>query len=259
MQKSSNCGIYKIESEVNKKVYIGSSVKISSRLSAHRCKLKKGNHGNARLQHAWNKYGEQAFTFIVIEICEKNSLVEREQFWIDSLSAANRDTGYNIVKKAGGNAHKARPKGTFKHTPETRRKMSESARARPPIASYFERWGVKRKNKPLSDDHKRNVSKSLKGRTFTEAHRQKTSAALKGRVNPRAAETGRDALSKLYKITAPDQTVYNSVKGLPAFCKEHGLTRSSMGAVSQGLAKSHKGWKCEVIEEAKAGHQRQLH
>jgi group I intron endonuclease len=46
--------------------------------------LQKGNHFNAKLQHAWNKYGPSAFIFRVVEIVADGvDLLAREQAWLD--------------------------------------------------------------------------------------------------------------------------------------------------------------------------------
>jgi hypothetical protein len=47
--------------------------------------LRKGSHGNLRLQRTWNKYGEDSFSFNVVEQCEPARLLELEQKMIDSM------------------------------------------------------------------------------------------------------------------------------------------------------------------------------
>lgn len=74
----SKSGIYKIEHVTSGRVYVGSSVNIASRRRHHLGNLRRGSHFNVKLQNAWNKYGEQAFAFILIEECERGSLALRE-------------------------------------------------------------------------------------------------------------------------------------------------------------------------------------
>ena len=86
-------GIYKIENTVNGKVYIGQSVDITDRWEHHRSELKNNRHGNAHLQASWNKYGEDSFTFTVLEECTRKELQEREKDWISFYDSYSN--GYN--------------------------------------------------------------------------------------------------------------------------------------------------------------------
>lgn len=89
-------GIYKITNSVNKKIYIGSACNYFGRISQHKSELKNNKHGNGRLQNAANKYGIESLTFYLIEECKREMLIEREQFYIDTLKPQ-----YNICNIAG--------------------------------------------------------------------------------------------------------------------------------------------------------------
>lgn len=95
-------GIYRFLSWVDGKIYVGSAVKIYQRRIDHIKDLRKNRHGNSYLQNAWNKYGENNFTFEVLELCSKDKLLEREQFYIDTLNCV-RPNGYNLNPTAGSN------------------------------------------------------------------------------------------------------------------------------------------------------------
>lgn len=92
-------GIYKILNITNGKYYVGSSVNINGRWLKHKALLRHNKHENPKLQNAWNKYGEESFSFEIIEECEKEKLLNREQFYIDDISNFNEDC-YNISKIA---------------------------------------------------------------------------------------------------------------------------------------------------------------
>lgn len=102
-----NCGIYVITNTVNNKRYIGQSHNIQWRWWMHRYQLRRGTQINRHLQSAWNKYGEEAFTFSILELCPENKLNEREIYWIEYFQTTNNLFGYNIM--SGGGASRARP------------------------------------------------------------------------------------------------------------------------------------------------------
>ena len=76
------CGIYCIENLINNKKYIGLSRDIKRRWLEHRSELCRGVHINAYLQKAWEKYGEESFSFYIIELCSEEYLDERECYYI---------------------------------------------------------------------------------------------------------------------------------------------------------------------------------
>lgn len=136
-----NSGIYIIENKINEKFYIGSAVNITKRWGEHLFHLSKGSHKNKKLQNSFNKYGKLCFEFLIVETCLKEELIEREQYWIDVLSATK--DGFNINPRAG-NA-----------------------------------LGRKFPGRKLSEEHKRKLvaSKIGKKRIFTESWKKKLSLA----------------------------------------------------------------------------------
>lgn len=97
-------GIYKILNTKNGKKYIGSAVDITVRWSGHLWFLQNGSHHNRYLQNAWNKYGEGAFVFSILEECAPEDLLEREQSYLPeerTVEALTRDGYYNICPTAG--------------------------------------------------------------------------------------------------------------------------------------------------------------
>ena len=91
-------GIYIITCKTNGKSYIGQSINLETRWQTHKCKLRNGEHINKHLQYAWNKYGENNFTFEVLLECEENKLDEYEEYYIFELMTYDRRIGYNIAK-----------------------------------------------------------------------------------------------------------------------------------------------------------------
>lgn len=82
-------GLYKILCEANGMTYIGSSINVERRLRLHVNALRRGDHDNPRLQHAWNKHGAAAFTFFPwIGVLQREDVGRMEQEALDVLFAA---------------------------------------------------------------------------------------------------------------------------------------------------------------------------
>ena len=95
--KNVKCGVYKITNTVNGKFYIGSSKNIDKRWSEHIRELNKNSHANIYLQNAWNEYGEDKFKFEIIEECDEDIRLKKEQEYLETLMPFNRvGNGYNI-------------------------------------------------------------------------------------------------------------------------------------------------------------------
>jgi len=96
MRKS---GIYKIQSAIEpEKFYIGSSVNIQSRKRQHFSMLKLNKHDATYLQNYYNKHGKESLIFHIIEECNQDQLVIREQYYIDNLNPV-----FNSRKNAESN------------------------------------------------------------------------------------------------------------------------------------------------------------
>ena len=78
-----NSGIYKIT--YKNRCYIGSSNDIKKRWYSHHYTLKRKTHKNPILQTIFDKHGINVFKFEIIEMCPEINLLNREQYWIDSL------------------------------------------------------------------------------------------------------------------------------------------------------------------------------
>jgi group I intron endonuclease len=76
-----SCGIYKIENQINQKVYIGQSTNISTRWRRHRSEANNLNNSYP-LYCAMRKYGLENFSFEIIEECPREKLNEKEKYWI---------------------------------------------------------------------------------------------------------------------------------------------------------------------------------
>jgi group I intron endonuclease len=91
------CGIYRIINKTNNKIYIGSSVNILSRFSKHKSLLKHNKHDNDYLQNSYNKYGLENFLFEIIEFCEVDKLIDKENHYIEFYKSNDLNIGYNLA------------------------------------------------------------------------------------------------------------------------------------------------------------------
>lgn len=92
-------GIYGIRNRTTGHVYIGSSSDLERRWRQHRSLLNRGAHPTPRLQAAWLAHGEDLFLFVVLETCRPEVLVDREQWWLDTVRPHVPDVGYNELSK----------------------------------------------------------------------------------------------------------------------------------------------------------------
>lgn len=163
-------GIYAIVNRINGKIYVGSAVNIQERWCAHKNCLRRGVHANSHLQNAWNKYGAGCFTFSVLEYCDKSTLIQREQIYLDNFQPQ-----YNIYLKAGS------PLGT-KHSEEHKRKIAEGNRGKVVSDEARQKLSEARKGIVFSEEHRRKLSEAAKGRVLSAEVRRKMSEAQKGKV-----------------------------------------------------------------------------
>lgn len=111
------CGIYMISNLRTGKNYIGQSKDIYTRWYKHKNFLNGNSHHNKHLQASWNKYGEDSFSFNIIEECPEEELNERESYYIKKYNT--KENGYNLDD--GGNGIRG-----YKHTEEELEKMKMS-------------------------------------------------------------------------------------------------------------------------------------
>lgn len=112
--------IYVIENKNSEKFYIGRTNDPAARKRGHFSELRRGIHGNPRLQASFNKHGESAFEFKVVDSAPSDSIHEKEAEWFAAFDC-NKDYLYNCHFKTFGG-----PKIFKPHTPESAAKISEA-------------------------------------------------------------------------------------------------------------------------------------
>lgn len=272
--------IYKIENKVNGKVYIGQTTQgFNKRISGHKKALKGKYHYNEYLQRAWNKYGEENFSFEVVEYTVKDLLDEKEIYWIEYYNAMNKEYGYN--NESGGNFNKIVSEETKKKQREShlgkvlpeeqKKKISESHKGRP----MKEETKVKMKalnlgeNNPMygkhhSEESKSKISNGNKGKIRSEETKKKMSKANKGERNhnygKHLSEELKQKLSKAHiNNVKVSNKVYQYTKDLKLIkiwnsvneAGRNGFAISAICKCCNGIKghKSHKGyiWSYEPL------------
>lgn len=87
--------IYKVVNKVNNKVYIGKTINPTSRKADHFREYKKDLGWNKTLYQAMNKYGQENFSFEVVEEVSDSDWGARENYWIEKYDSLKN--GYNMI------------------------------------------------------------------------------------------------------------------------------------------------------------------
>lgn len=251
-------GIYRITCTTTGKFYIGSAINLQNRRRVHFHHLRRNTHHSITLQRAWNKYGEQAFIFEVVELVLVAFLIEREQFWLDTLLPFDGN-GYNIDRVAGSRLgqhvsletrEKLRQANLGKkQSPETIRKITESNTGKTHNDATKEKVRLIRLGTTRSPETRERLRSSHLGKKQSEETKERRRIARLG-YTP-SADT-RDKISesnitgnawrmKTLIVTSPDGETF-TIHGIGQFCKSHGLNRSALIQVAKGKTSHHKGW-----------------
>lgn len=156
-------GVYHIVNTANGKRYVGSAVDFDKRWALHRLSLRKNTHHAKALQRAWNKYGEDRFSFAPLFVCESKDLLFYEQRALDILVPE-----YNSARVAGSTLG-------LKHSVEARANMSAG-----------------QKGKKFSEEHRAKLSEKLRGRRMSEESKTAMSEKRRGiKQSPENVEKNR--------------------------------------------------------------------
>ncbi len=212
-------GIYCIHNVVSGRRYVGSSVCIRHRWSAHRSELDRGKHISKRMQQSWVKHGSAAFEFIVLEeVPDHGALIEREQYWIDHFAATDAKRGFNTSPTAGNCLGVTASK-------ETRAILSAQRRGVPKSAAHRKAIGDAQRGKIIPLEQRTKLAEATR-RHFAE--------------NPEARERMREVgrrngLSNLGRKMAPEfgAAIAARRKASPEETAEH-LTKARNLVTAEG-------------------------
>lgn len=125
-------GVYMLLNLQTDARYVGSAARsLSLRKAEHLYRLRRGDHRNAHLQASWNKHGEAAFVFVVLENCPPEVCLEREEVWYQRF----KEQGCALYNKR---EHVASQLG-FKQSRETVDRVTAQIRGKKRSAEYSQR------------------------------------------------------------------------------------------------------------------------
>lgn len=113
-ENKNKSGIYCLTNKSTGDFYIGQSANLSARFKNYYSISYITSRSNLIISRALIKYGYSNFSIKNLEYCDKSVLLEREQYYLDTLNPP-----YNILKLAGSSRG-------FKQSEETKKKISKS-------------------------------------------------------------------------------------------------------------------------------------
>jgi len=173
-------GIYKITNIINNKCYIGSSVDIVGRWYHHKTTLKFNKHHSIKLQRSYNKYGSDNFKYEIVEECETELLLIREEYYINLFDCYNNGYNFSIPSNCVmlGRHHSEETKEILREKSKgnkNRLNMTFSDESKKKISD-------KLKGRKLSDETKLNMSKGQKNRIYSDEDLKKITEINKSRI-----------------------------------------------------------------------------
>jgi group I intron endonuclease len=159
-------GIYKIINVVNNKFYVGSAVDLKRRKTRHFSELRTGKHNNRYLQSSWDKYGEQAFVFVVVEpLTEQDDLLAAENVWL-ALHVGKEycyNLGVNATAPMLGLGGEKSPTWGYKHTDEALLAITAASTGRKQSEEVIQRKIAHLIGKPKPANVRAKISAKLSG------------------------------------------------------------------------------------------------
>lgn len=256
-------GIYQIVGP-NDHRYVGSAVDITERWWTHRTELRSNRHHSCKLQNAWNKYGEEAFSFSILEIVpDKSKLLEVEDRWIKTTRGVvgNRRL-YNTNETPYSRLGMA-------HSEDTRRRIAQSKNGGKTYTVIDPSNNVYSGVINISEfcaSHDigfKAITRVMRGeRRFdsgwtgfvecaadtAQEYQDKIERAIAGREEGRITKAGNDKMAfsqsggKAYTVITADDIVYADIINLASFCKQHSISITTLRKTVSGEADHACGW-----------------
>ena len=198
--------IYIIENLINGKAYIGQTKNKTKRRVDHFSLLRHNKHHNDYLQRAWNKYGEEAFEFNLLDSSESPEEIDRIEVlliaWYKELDLCyNHESGGHVLIEHSPETIEKLRQATLKQfengmPEETKQKIGEASSGREP-------WNKGKsgyKNGPASEETiEKNRQARLGKKDSEETKKTKSEAQKKRHEEKPMTEETKEKMGKLKK------------------------------------------------------------
>jgi len=235
-------GIYKITNEITGKFYIGSAKDIDRRWYDHKRELKLNIHTNPKLQHSWNFYGEDKFSFLILEKVEpiQEKLFEREQYYLDIFKPHIRGIGYNICHIASGGDNitynpnrdafiekmsdicsgEGNPMFGRTHSEEALKKQKDKAKGRFTLDWFINKYGAEQGQ--IKFDERRTM---LANRKMNYSNPSKTKGIKRGAMSEKNKQKANDAKLRM-KICKNDliNDIKSKILSIPQIAEKYNIS-----------------------------------
>jgi len=224
-------GIYKITNPINKQFYIGSaSNNFLKRFWQHRRLLHLNKNPCKYLQRIYNKNKNVNFTFEILELCDKQNCIKKEQYYIDTLNPK-----YNLCKIAGSSLGRKPSKQAAKNHFEAQREFSDKQ-----VILMFKLYNKNVRIKNIAKLIKckpNNVSSIINKRLKYMLVKKKYNLKVKNKID-------RHKGNFLIKTPNGEQIIVNN---LTKYAKENNLNPANLNKCANKKYKHHKNYKVEKI------------
>ena len=173
-------GVYRWVNTITGETYVGSAVSLSKRFSVYFSNKSVNevlSRSKSKILSALLKYGYSAFRLEILEECDSNQTIDREQYYLDFLKPE-----YNILSVASSSLGKL-------HSEETKSKISITLKGRSLSEETKEKMSITRTGKRFSEETKNKLSElrigkpsPFAGKTHSEETRKKMSEGIGSKV-----------------------------------------------------------------------------
>lgn len=233
-------GIYEIVNLVNGKRYVGSACDLKRRKTDHWKLLRGRRHHSRYLQASWNKHGEQAFCFRLLEqVAEKVRLIEREQHYIDTLTPEynmhpNARSALGVKRSAETRAKVAAANRGRTYGVATRHKVGEASKRAWKNPEVRAKLLAARRIAWDDPERRRKGCEAARNLWADQTTREKLMASRRGTRNP-ATDW------RIYNLIHTDGRIVSGIQF--ELKKITGISPAGMTQLLRGQQTTSKGWR----------------